>query len=80
MGYPDQLMGERVAAFVVADGPFDLGRPPAWFAERGLARFKTPERVVRLVGCRCSARARRTGPPCVAGRPWRPRAGRTGGP
>ncbi|HMD45762.1 MAG TPA: AMP-binding protein [Acidimicrobiales bacterium] len=48
VGYPDPLMGERVAAFVVADGPFDLEAARRWFNERGLARFKTPERVVQL--------------------------------
>ncbi|HLG91635.1 MAG TPA: AMP-binding protein [Acidimicrobiales bacterium] len=46
--YPDQLMGERVAAFVVARGDFDLEECRRWFAERGVARFKTPERLVRL--------------------------------
>jgi cyclohexanecarboxylate-CoA ligase len=45
---PDDRLGERVAAFVVADlaaGAFDLERCRAWCAEQGLARFKTPERV-----------------------------------
>jgi acyl-CoA synthetase (AMP-forming)/AMP-acid ligase II len=45
VGYPDDIMGERVCAFVIADGPFDLDTCRAWFAERGVARFKTPERV-----------------------------------
>ena len=44
VGYADPRLGERVAAFVVAEGPFDLGTCQAWFAERGVARFKTPER------------------------------------
>jgi acyl-CoA synthetase (AMP-forming)/AMP-acid ligase II len=48
VGYPDPLMGERVAAYVVADGPFDLEAAGRWFTERGMARFKTPERVERL--------------------------------
>jgi cyclohexanecarboxylate-CoA ligase len=48
VGYPDELMGERVAVFVVADGPVDLELVRRWFAERGLARFKAPERVVRI--------------------------------
>jgi cyclohexanecarboxylate-CoA ligase len=48
VGYPDELMGERVAAFVVADDGFDLEACRRWFTERGTARFKTPERVVRL--------------------------------
>jgi cyclohexanecarboxylate-CoA ligase len=46
VGEPDERLGERVAAFVVTSGPFDLIACRAWFAERGLARFKTPERVV----------------------------------
>jgi non-ribosomal peptide synthetase component E (peptide arylation enzyme) len=41
-------MGERVCAFVVADAPFDVESCRAWFAERGVARFKTPERVVAV--------------------------------
>jgi cyclohexanecarboxylate-CoA ligase len=45
VGYPDDLMGERVAAFVVGDSAFDVATAAAWFAERGVARFKTPERV-----------------------------------
>jgi cyclohexanecarboxylate-CoA ligase len=46
VGYPDALMGERVAAFVVGASTFDVDAARAWFAERGVARFKTPERVV----------------------------------
>jgi cyclohexanecarboxylate-CoA ligase len=49
VGYPDRLLGERVAVFVVADRPFDLEACRAWFAERGVARYKTPELVVPLV-------------------------------
>jgi cyclohexanecarboxylate-CoA ligase len=48
VGYPDDVLGERVAAFVVADGPFDLESTRVWFAERGVTRFKTPERVVQV--------------------------------
>jgi cyclohexanecarboxylate-CoA ligase len=46
VGEPDELMGERVCAFVVADSAFNVDICRAWFAERGVARFKTPERVV----------------------------------
>ena len=46
VGYPDPLMGERVAAFVVGASTFDVDAARAWFAERGVARFKTPERVI----------------------------------
>jgi cyclohexanecarboxylate-CoA ligase len=48
VGYPDPLMGERVAAFVVAAGTFDLTECRRWFASRGMATFKTPERVEQL--------------------------------
>jgi acyl-CoA synthetase (AMP-forming)/AMP-acid ligase II len=46
VGYADPLMGERVAAFVVAGGPFGVDDARAWFETRGIARFKTPERVI----------------------------------
>ena len=48
VGYPDPLMGERVAAFVESTAPFDLEECRQWFASRGIAKFKTPEKVVRL--------------------------------
>jgi cyclohexanecarboxylate-CoA ligase len=48
VGVPDRRLGETVAAFVVAAPDFDLDTCRAWFAERGVARFKTPERVVVL--------------------------------
>jgi cyclohexanecarboxylate-CoA ligase len=47
-GYPDALMGERVGAAVVASEPFDLAACRAWFAARGIAGFKAPERIVLL--------------------------------
>lgn len=42
---PDDRLGERVAAFVVAPGGFDLTACREWFARRGAARFITPERI-----------------------------------
>jgi cyclohexanecarboxylate-CoA ligase len=48
VGYPDDRLGERVCAFVVASQPFDVDACRRWFEERGVARFKTPERVVQL--------------------------------
>jgi non-ribosomal peptide synthetase component E (peptide arylation enzyme) len=48
VGYPDERYGERVCAFVLSDGPFDLETCRAWFTERGVARFKTPEQVVQV--------------------------------
>jgi cyclohexanecarboxylate-CoA ligase len=48
VGYPDERLGERVAACVIATGPFDLDACRAWFVEQGIARFKTPELVLQL--------------------------------
>jgi cyclohexanecarboxylate-CoA ligase len=48
VGYPDDQLGERVCAFVISDGPFELETCRAWFAEQGITRFKTPERIVRV--------------------------------
>ena len=48
VGYADALMGERVAAFVETSAPFGLEECRSWFAERGVARYKTPERVERV--------------------------------
>jgi cyclohexanecarboxylate-CoA ligase len=48
VGYPDERLGERVCAFVVAGRPFGLDECRRWFARQRVARFKTPERVVQL--------------------------------
>ena len=45
IGMPDELMGERVVAFVVADAPVGTDTVREWFAQQGVAKFKTPERV-----------------------------------
>jgi cyclohexanecarboxylate-CoA ligase len=47
LGQPDERLGERVAAFVVLTGtaPFTVAEARAWFTDRGIARFKTPEVV-----------------------------------
>jgi cyclohexanecarboxylate-CoA ligase len=45
---PDPDVGERVAAFVETTGPFDLDACRAWFNERKVTRFKTPEYVFTL--------------------------------
>jgi cyclohexanecarboxylate-CoA ligase len=47
-GEPDEVMGERVVACVEAPPTFGLDACRDWFARRGVARFKTPERVVVL--------------------------------
>ncbi len=48
VGLPDERLGERVAAFVVARTPIDVEECRRWFDEHGVARFKTPEVVVQL--------------------------------
>jgi acyl-CoA synthetase (AMP-forming)/AMP-acid ligase II len=48
VGRPDARLGERVVAFVVGSGDFDLAECRRWFTEHGVARFKTPEVVVHL--------------------------------
>jgi cyclohexanecarboxylate-CoA ligase len=48
VGYPDDRLGERVCVFVVTDGPFDLADCRDWFEAQGVAKYKTPERVVRV--------------------------------
>ena len=48
VGVPDARLGERLVAFVVASKRFDLDACRAWFADQGVARYKTPERIVRL--------------------------------
>ena len=46
MGYPDERLGERVCAFVVADGSgFDLDECRRWFEHHGATKFTWPERV-----------------------------------
>ena len=48
VGYPDARLGERVCAFVVTRGGFDLAACQGWFEQEGIARYKTPERVVTV--------------------------------
>jgi cyclohexanecarboxylate-CoA ligase len=50
VGEPDVRLGERVCAFVVCveGATFDLATCGEWFEERGLTRFKVPERIVML--------------------------------
>jgi acyl-CoA synthetase (AMP-forming)/AMP-acid ligase II len=48
VGVPDARLGERVCAFVVSDDDFNLADAASWFEKSGVARFKTPERVVRV--------------------------------
>ena len=46
VGIPDPEMGERVCAFVVCDGKaIDLIEIKSFLEEKGLARFKWPERI-----------------------------------
>jgi acyl-CoA synthetase (AMP-forming)/AMP-acid ligase II len=48
VGEPDRLMGERVVAFVDGDPTFDVDACRAWFTQQGVAKYKTPERVVTV--------------------------------
>jgi len=52
VGSPDERLGERVAAFVVprrdAGSGIDVEECRRWFADQGMARFKTPEVVVTI--------------------------------
>jgi cyclohexanecarboxylate-CoA ligase len=48
VGYPDEILGERVAGVVVGDERFDLDACREWFVERGVAKFKTPEVIVHV--------------------------------
>ncbi len=48
VGCPDRRLGERVAAFVVGSQKIDVDECRRWFADQGVARFKTPEIVVHL--------------------------------
>jgi acyl-CoA synthetase (AMP-forming)/AMP-acid ligase II len=48
VGMPDDRLGERVCAFIVASEPFDLEECRRWFQQSGVARYKTPERVVQV--------------------------------
>ncbi len=48
VGCPDRRLGERVAAFVVGSSRVDVDECRRWFADQGMARFKTPEVVVHV--------------------------------
>jgi acyl-CoA synthetase (AMP-forming)/AMP-acid ligase II len=48
VGKPDGRLGELVCVFVVASQPFDLDDCRRWFEQRGVARYKTPERLVQV--------------------------------
>ena len=48
VGFPDDRLGERVCAFVVAPGGFDLDECRRWFESNGATKFTWPERVVVL--------------------------------
>ncbi len=48
VGYPDDRLGQRVCAFVVAAEPFDLTACRQWMEARGVTRFKWPERIEQV--------------------------------
>jgi cyclohexanecarboxylate-CoA ligase len=45
VGYPDEVLGERACAFVVARGPLDLEELVSFLRERRVANQKLPERL-----------------------------------
>lgn len=45
---PDEAVGERVAAVVVATDRFGLEQCQAWFSAQGVTRFKTPELILQI--------------------------------
>ncbi len=48
VGYPDERLGQRVCAFVVANGTFDLAVCREWMEAQGVTRFKWPERIEQV--------------------------------
>jgi cyclohexanecarboxylate-CoA ligase len=48
VGTPHERLGEQVCVFVVGDAAFDLDECRRWFAAQGVARFKTPERLLHV--------------------------------
>ncbi|WP_220182924.1 class I adenylate-forming enzyme family protein [Sphaerisporangium album] len=46
IGYPDEVLGERVCAVVVARDDVDLGALVDFLRDKGLASYKLPERLV----------------------------------
>jgi cyclohexanecarboxylate-CoA ligase len=48
VGEPDDRLGERLVAVVVADAPVGRNDLRDWVTAQGLARFKAPDRVVHL--------------------------------
>jgi cyclohexanecarboxylate-CoA ligase len=48
VGLPHERLGEQVAVAVVTERPFTVEACRAWFAERGVAAFKSPEVVLMV--------------------------------
>ena len=48
IGYPDDEMGERIALAVVSDDEVDIAKIREHCSNAGLARFKTPDRIMRI--------------------------------
>ncbi|MBB3047014.1 acyl-CoA synthetase (AMP-forming)/AMP-acid ligase II [Litorivivens lipolytica] len=46
--YPDEHLGQRVAAFVVSQKPLTVDDLTAYLEQAGLARFKWPEQVIAI--------------------------------
>ena len=65
VGYPDPLMGERVAAFVESATPFGLEECRRWFSGRGIGRVQDA-REGRTAGPSAAVRIGQAGPGRVA--------------
>ena len=48
VGEPDDRLGERLVAVLVADAPLEREEVREWVTAQGLSRFKAPDRVVHL--------------------------------
>jgi cyclohexanecarboxylate-CoA ligase len=48
VGEPDERLGERLVAVLVADAPLERDEVRDWVTAQGLARFKSPDRVVHV--------------------------------
>jgi cyclohexanecarboxylate-CoA ligase len=48
VGYPDDVYGERVAAFIVSRSDLDRDECVRWFAAYGIAKYKVPDTIIRL--------------------------------
>jgi len=48
LGYPDEVYGERIAAFLVAERTLTRDDCVDWFRRHGVAKYKVPDRLVHV--------------------------------